>query len=179
MLPYHESENAALWLLQSLNIFYLLFLSHFFFSILYVFDLLPVLRSRFRGHYFVIPNERSLFAMPRKKKLNAAEELVHLLQLPPDVTVDHVVHHNEEDNFFLILPVPDANCRIQALLFTPCGSHDCIIRGSSLTQSIRHIPVSGRKIYLSITKRRMFCNNCSSSFYETPDWVHILLYPII
>ena len=103
--------------------------------------------------------------MPRKKKFSAAEELVQLLQLPPDIIVDHTDHRLHEDIFYITMPVPDERtCPL-------CGSHDCIVRGSSLTQSIRHIPVSGRKISLSITKRRMFCNDCSSSFYETPEWV--------
>ena len=103
--------------------------------------------------------------MPRKKKLNAAEELIQLLQLPPDVTVDHVDHELEEDIFFLNLPVPlERTCPF-------CSSNDCIIRGSALTQSIRHIPVSGRKITLSITKRRFYCKCCEASFYDTPDWV--------
>ncbi|MBQ9610230.1 MAG: transposase family protein [Lachnospiraceae bacterium] len=103
--------------------------------------------------------------MLRKKKLNAAEELVHLLQLPPDVIVDHVEHALDEDTFFLNLPLQDKR------ICPFCKSNDCIVRGSALTQTIRHIPVSGRKISLVFSKRRMYCENCSSSYYETPYWV--------
>ena len=78
--------------------------------------------------------------MPRKKNFNAAEELVQLLQLPPDIIVDHTDHRLHEDIFYITMPVPDERtCPL-------CGSHDCIVRGSSLTQTIRHIPVSGRNI---------------------------------
>ena len=100
--------------------------------------------------------------MPRKKKLNAAEKLVHLLQLPPNVIVNYVEHTLGEDTFFLKFPLPDKRiCQF-------CKSNDCIVRGSSLTQTIRHIPVSGRKISLVFSKRRMYCENCSSPYYETP-----------
>ena len=45
--------------------------------------------------------------MPRKKKFSAAEELVQLLQLPPDVIVDHTDHDLHEDVFFITLPIPN------------------------------------------------------------------------
>ena len=102
--------------------------------------------------------------MPRKNKMNQAEELVRLLQLPSDVIIDHVEHVSREDIFFLKLPLPkERSCPL-------CGSHDCIIRGSAHTQTIRHIPVANRKVSLTFSKRRMNCQECSSSFYETPDW---------
>ncbi len=97
-----------------------------------------------------------------KKELEA--QVLRMLSLPPDVSVEKSSIHYDHDVITLRLPVPER--RICVL----CGSDGCIVRGSGSWQELRHFPSGQRGTVLRIFKRRFFCPSCKASFFETPDW---------
>ncbi len=98
----------------------------------------------------------------RKKDLGA--QLLRLLSLLGDVSITSSNFTNNSEVITLHLPSSERRCPI-------CGSNNCIIRGSGRWQEYKHFPVNNRSIHLRIFKPRMYCQDCRSSFYQTPDWV--------
>ena len=97
-----------------------------------------------------------------KKDLGA--QLLRLLSLPGDVTITSSNYNNNSEIITLHLPSSERRCPI-------CDSNNCIIRGSGRWQEYNHFLVNNRSIHLRIFKPRMYCQDCTSSFYQTPDWV--------
>lgn len=102
-------------------------------------------------------------AISKKKQLE--NQLLRLLDLDPDITIDRSELTPSGEIIHVALPLPAVRTCIN------CGSNDCIIKGSGDHQNFQHFPINNRSIKLRIYKRRLLCKDCRASFYETPDWV--------
>ena len=94
----------------------------------------------------------------------------YLTKLPQEATIKKVETFRYYDLITLDLPVPKQR------LCPHCGSSDCIIKDSGAWQTVRHIPYGHRGSAITFHKRRLFCKDCCTSFYETPYWVHPSLH---
>lgn len=94
----------------------------------------------------------------------------YLTKLPQEATIKKVETFRYYDLITLDLPVPKQR------LCPHCGSSDCIIKDSGACQTVRHIPYGHRGSAITFHKRRLFCKDCCTSFYETPYWVHPSLH---
>ena len=94
----------------------------------------------------------------------------YLTKLPQEATIKKVETFRYFDLITLDLPVPKQR------LCPHCGSSDCIIKDSGAWQTVRHIPYGHRGSAITFHKRRLFCKDCCTSFYETPYWVHPSLH---
>lgn len=94
----------------------------------------------------------------------------YLTKLPQEATIKKVETFRYFDLITLDLPVPKQR------LCPHCGSSDCIIKDSGARQTVRHIPYGHRGSAITFHKRRLFCKDCCTSFYETPYWVHPSLH---
>lgn len=94
------------------------------------------------------------------------EQLITLFKLPPEVTVDHIIQHSASKNEFVLThPTPiSRQC-------PSCGSTDCVIKDSHCSQTISHMPYDGTSILITYDRRRLLCRSCSTTFYQTPDWI--------
>ena len=94
------------------------------------------------------------------------EQLTTLFKLPPEVTVDHIIQHSASKNEFVLThPTPiSRQC-------PSCGSTDCVIKDSHCSQTISHMPYDGTSILITYDRRRLLCRSCSTTFYQTPDWI--------
>ena len=97
-------------------------------------------------------------------KKNLEAQLLRLLKLPADVSILNSKFTDDSEILTLQLPATKRMCPL-------CGSNDCIVRGSGKWQELKTFPVDNRRVILRIFKRRMFCRDCQSSFYESPDWI--------
>ena len=95
---------------------------------------------------------------------NLEAQVLRMLNLPPDVTIDSSEAKLDSDLITLKLPDP------QDHICSDCGAAGCIVKGSGRWQELRHFPVNKRGIVLRIFKRRFYCPDCGRSFYETPEW---------
>ena len=57
-----------------------------------------------------------------------------------------------------------------------CGSTNCVIKDSGVWQTVRHLPSHHRGTAVAFHKRRLFCKECHTSFYENPYWIHPSLH---
>ena len=94
----------------------------------------------------------------------------YLTKLPQEATIKKVETFRYYDLITLDLPVPKQR------LCPHCGSSDCIIKDYGAWQTVRHIPYGHRGSAITFHKRRLFCKDCCTSFYETPYWVHPSLH---
>ena len=94
----------------------------------------------------------------------------YLTKLPQETTIRKLKTFPNYDLITLDVPVPKQR------LCPHCGSNDCIIKDSGTYQTVRHIPYNHRGSAVTFHKRRLFCKTCSTSFYETPYWIHSSLH---
>ena len=90
----------------------------------------------------------------------------YLAKLPQEATMKNVQAFRDYDLITLDVPAP------RQRLCPHCGSTDCVIKDSGTWQTVRHIPSNPRGTAVAFHKRRLYCKECRSTFYENPYWVH-------
>ncbi|MBQ8956100.1 MAG: transposase [Lachnospiraceae bacterium] len=99
-----------------------------------------------------------------KTKKEFENQILRLLDLPPDVEVESSEIKADSEVITLRLPQPGE------MICPNCGESGCISRGSGRWQELQHFPVNNRSIILRIFKKRIFCPSCGKSSYVTPEW---------
>lgn len=94
----------------------------------------------------------------------------YLAKLPQEATIKNVQAFRDYDLITLDVPAP------RQRLCPHCGSTDCVIKDSGTWQTVRHIPSNHRGTAVTFHKRRLYCKECHSTFYENPYWVHPSLH---
>lgn len=89
----------------------------------------------------------------------------YLTQLPQEISIIKIESLPDSEHLFLKIPIPKER------LCPYCGSSHCIIKDSGSTQTVRHVPLCNKSVYLTFHKRRLLCKNCNTSFYEEPYWI--------
>ncbi|MCD7813134.1 MAG: transposase family protein [Lachnospiraceae bacterium] len=90
-----------------------------------------------------------------------------LYQLPPDVKVVSSVDRPGLGRIDLTVEFPP-----QGRVCPKCGSTHCWIKESGKIRTVRHLPAANRSVFISYKRRRYFCNDCHSTYYESVDWIH-------
>lgn len=90
-----------------------------------------------------------------------------LYQLPPDVKILSSVEHPGLNRINI-----NVEFQPQDRVCPKCGSRHCWIKESGKERIIRHLPAANRAVFLIYKRRRYFCNDCQSTFYESVDWIH-------
>ena len=94
----------------------------------------------------------------------------YLAKLPQEATIKNIQAFQDYDLITLDVPAP------RQRLCPHCGSTDCVIKDSGVWQTVRHIPSNHRGTAVTFHKRRLYCKECRSTFYENPYWVHPSLH---
>ena len=101
---------------------------------------------------------------PKHPRLN------HLAKLPDSVTISNIVARDNCDEYIVTLNAPEhRSC-------PHCGSDDCIVKDSKHAQTVRHIAAGQRGCIVTFRKRRLYCKQCATTFFENPDWLHPSLH---
>jgi len=94
----------------------------------------------------------------------------YLAALPGDMTITNIVKRENCDEFYITFKPPEhRSC-------PHCGSNNCVIKDSGRVQTIRHVATAQRGAILSFHRRRLFCKDCRTSFFERPQWLHPSLH---
>jgi len=92
-------------------------------------------------------------------------KLSYLAGLPEDATITNIVKREHCDELYITFKSPEyRSCPY-------CGSNNCIIKDAGRVQTIRHVAVAQRGTIITFHKRRLFCKDCCSTFYENPSWL--------
>ena len=94
----------------------------------------------------------------------------YLAKLPQEATIKSIQAFRDYDLITLDVPAP------RQRLCPHCGSTDCVIKDSGVWQTVCHIPSNHRGTAVTFRKRRLYCKECRSTFYENPYWVHPSLH---
>ena len=94
----------------------------------------------------------------------------YFAKLPQEASIKSIQTFRDYDLITLNLPAP------RQRLCPRCGSTNCVIKDSGAWQTVRHIPSHHRGTAVAFHKRRLFCKECHTSFYENPYWVHPSLH---
>ena len=94
----------------------------------------------------------------------------YLAKLPQEATIKSIQAFRDYDLITLDIPAP------RQRLCPHCGSTDCVIKDSGVWQTVRHIPSNHRGTAVTFHKRRLYCKECHSTFYENPYWIHPSLH---
>ena len=101
---------------------------------------------------------------PKHPRLN------HLAKLPDSVTISNIVARDNCDEYIVTQNAPEhRSC-------PHCGSDDCIVKDSKHAQTVRHIAAGQRGCIVTFRKRRLYCKQCATTFFENPDWLHPSLH---
>ena len=90
-----------------------------------------------------------------------------LYQLPPDITIISSVESPARNRIDITVETPP-----QERICPHCGSRNCIVKDSGRLQTVRHLPVANRSVFVTFRHRRFLCKDCRASYYEPLDWVH-------
>lgn len=90
-----------------------------------------------------------------------------LYQLPPDITIISSVESPARNRIDITVETPP-----QERICPHCGSRNCIVKDSGRIQTVRHLPVANRSVFVTFRHRRFLCKDCRASYYEPLDWVH-------
>ena len=94
----------------------------------------------------------------------------YFAKLPQEASIKSIQTFRDYDLITLNLPAPRQG------LCPRCGSTNCVIKDSGVWQTVRHLPSHHRGTAVAFHKRRLFCKECHTSFYENPYWVHPSLH---
>ncbi len=96
---------------------------------------------------------------------NVTKDLLRIIHLPAEASVDRVVTHAHSYEVFLSFPPAPRLCPL-------CGSTDCVIKDSGRDVTVRHSSFSGSAVLLTFHQRRLLCKDCHASFSDRPYWLH-------
>ena len=94
----------------------------------------------------------------------------YFAKLPQEASIKSIQTFRDYDLITLNLPAP------RQRLCPCCGSTNCVIKDSGVWQTVRHLPSHHRGTAVAFHKRRLFCKECHTSFYENPYWIHPSLH---
>ena len=122
-----------------------------------------------RPHSGMIELQKSKPLISRRYK-TTMKTSNYFAKLPQEASIKSIQTFRDYDLITLNLPAP------RQRLCPRCGSINCVIKDSGAWQTVRHLPSHHRGTAVAFHKRRLFCKECPTSFYENPYWVHPSLH---
>lgn len=101
---------------------------------------------------------------PKHPRLN------HLANLPNSVTITNIVQRENCDEYYITVDSPPSR------ICPCCSSNNCVIKDSGRRQTVRHTANNQRGVIITFHKRRLYCKDCHTSFFERLDWLHPSLH---
>ena len=102
-----------------------------------------------------------------KTKKELENQVLRLLNLPPDVTIESSSVSVGSEIITISLPHPDRR------ICPHCGGSGCILKGSVRWQEFRHFPINNRSIVLRLFKRR------KRQIYDLLELPEVTIYTIL
>lgn len=94
----------------------------------------------------------------------------HLANLPDNLTITNIVKHDNCDELFVSFQPS------QIRICPQCGSNNCVIKDSGRKQTVRHTANAQRGTIITFRKKRLYCKDCHTSFFDNPKWLHPSLH---